>query len=1024
MWTIKQAADLQALLQPVTARGGSFVYALRLTGTAPDAEDSLRQLLEKAQDTASLTVNRLTNPDGRALAELTAVTGPVSAVPEQGEMRRHLEGWLPGLRPKVLDDLAEALSGELTALRLSGKNDSVLRNAYVKLLCWLKNAALNALQRVGTGLAPKVILCGQAGTYELSWLWAVACAGCDALLLDTAGKPGSAGRLQTLELPGQRAFPPDFDPLRLMGQGKPASSAAPANTAVNRAPLGAPRPTPVRPAQTQQTHPQGGVRLQLGTRPGASPAGGGRQNAAPQQTQASQPAGGSNPAGGGSNFHFRISGMQTPPQETAQPAPASQPTGGSNFHFRMSGMQTPPQETAPSAPASQPAAGGSNFHFRMSGMQTPQETTQPVPASQPTGGGSNFHFRMSGMQTPPQETAPSAPAAQPTGGQSFHFQMGGSSRASQNTAPQPAAQPSGGASGGSGYHFQLHSPKQAETPAGTGGAAPDGRINLTRGSGRVGAVPAPQAPVRTQRGTAPAQGGILCTNAWLQQDDGLDAVTRLPEKRSDKPGLICNLLLRAVGCEDPSTYEGELLQMATRMRGQSRKVVPIDGGLEPPTQEEIAQVRRRGMYASPEQAVKELAGNLQAGASLELQRMLTAGFLEVMGMEARRPGVATGVLVNTAVHVICWFRRYQARLFSGWKRPQLACVFVAGGARNDKEALFYRLLARLPADVILLCPDGHVDCTEDPLLYELHYENRCSLDAFPKEGGHLTTTARRAEGVIQTLLHQDAGMYQDRQFSKAQSVILHSTAEEIDLYWRQELQYRPGFSTAGGTVTMPVLFAKVSGVSNPRKLLPYWQDIKRLMGKDTVTITSFPHIRRGDPNPVAPHATEFLAGGRLQRDRIRTHRCYQNGLLRQEMEELLLDKLQLMLDERLIAGTYQNGTEYTVVSVCLNLSKEIRRLIQEFTNFATRNPKLLGVFCGDEPPSQEDAILSLYLSMIGFDVVYYVPTGYQGIERWYTRPLLDEHQAGDYLYDLRVPDFSTITDGALRNIINNFKRRT
>ncbi len=111
------------------------------------------------------------------------------------------------------------------------------------------------------------------------------------------------------------------------------------------------------------------------------------------------------------------------------------------------------------------------------------------------------------------------------------------------------------------------------------------------------------------------------------------------------------------------------------------------------------------------------------------------------------------------------------------------------------------------------------------------------------------------------------------------------------------------------------------------------------------------------------------------------------------------------------------------MSVCLNLGKELRRLLQEFNNFATANPKLLGVFCGDEPPSQEDAILCCYLSLLGFDVVIYAPTGYQCIERWYTRPLVDEHQAGEYVYDLRVPDFKTIPDNTLKNMLDRIRRR-
>ena len=47
------------------------------------------------------------------------------------------------------------------------------------------------------------------------------------------------------------------------------------------------------------------------------------------------------------------------------------------------------------------------------------------------------------------------------------------------------------------------------------------------------------------------------------------------------------------------------------------------------------------------------------------------------------------------------------------------------------------------------------------------------------------------------------------------------------------------------------------------------------------------------------------------------------------MQEHILRKTQGMLDERLIRGTFENGTEYTVLSTILGMSKEILRLIRK-----------------------------------------------------------------------------------------------
>ena len=84
------------------------------------------------------------------------------------------------------------------------------------------------------------------------------------------------------------------------------------------------------------------------------------------------------------------------------------------------------------------------------------------------------------------------------------------------------------------------------------------------------------------------------------------------------------------------------------------------------------------------------------------------------------------------------------------------------------------------------------------------------------------------------------------------------------------------------------------------------------------------------------------------------------------------------------------------------------RLIQKF-DFTKRNPKLIYLNTGEKVISLEDTILTAFLSLVGFDVVFFVPTGYQSVEKYFNRKLMDEHQIGDYMYDLQVPDFDRIS---------------
>ena len=277
------------------------------------------------------------------------------------------------------------------------------------------------------------------------------------------------------------------------------------------------------------------------------------------------------------------------------------------------------------------------------------------------------------------------------------------------------------------------------------------------------------------------------------------------------------------------------------------------------------------------------------------------------------------------------------------------------------------------------------------------------MKKYPRESGEIQigTAAYHAERELDTLMYQDSGMYRNQQYGKAVSVTLRTMYEEIELLWDQELKYRPNFSTLEDTVNMPVLFAKVSGVKDGN-LSGYWSAIRGLVTADTLVVREAPYLESTDYNPMKAYAAEFFKNGKVQKAKIRAHQAYPYGVLREEIQEHILEKLQLLIDQRTIRGTFENGTEYTIVATVLNLKKEIVRLMQKF-DFTRKNPKLIYINPTEKPISLEDTILAAFLNLAGFDVVFFVPTGYQSIEQHFNHRLMEEHQIGEYLYDLQAP---------------------
>ena len=519
-----------------------------------------------------------------------------------------------------------------------------------------------------------------------------------------------------------------------------------------------------------------------------------------------------------------------------------------------------------------------------------------------------------------------------------------------------------------------------------------------------------------------APAGIApCTNAWMKAPDVKEILTAV-RARGDDPKLFYNAFVVQYGVEDKLLFPSDMVAFYQQLKREGRKVCLENGRLPPPTPEEIAAVRRRN-HQTAEQLAADLAANLQYPNNQQLQTLMRQAFLDVVLEEDKAVGGNLNRLLNKAVYLVAWMKRYQKDLFQNWQAPEVGVFILFGACSGDNEALFLRLLAKLPVDVLVLLPDLNAPCVlKDPALLDLHKEHSLPMTDFPVEPSQMRvrTAAYQAEREMDSILYQNTGLYRAKQHQKAEVVTLQTMYEEIGLLWDQELKYRPGFAAEGDTVTIPVLLEKICGIKDG-PILPYWLEIKKLITPETTLVTKLPWQTGLEANPMKPYATQFLRQGRLQREKIKQHKDYPYGILRPEIQDYLLDKLQVLLDEKLIAGTYQNGTEYTIVSTILGLPKDLLRRIQNF-DFTKKNPKLIIISTTEETLSLEDSILVAFLNLVGFDILFFVPTGYQSIEKYFQKPFANEHQLGPYRYDLQVPDFRTLHEGGKSSIRKLFGR--
>lgn len=509
---------------------------------------------------------------------------------------------------------------------------------------------------------------------------------------------------------------------------------------------------------------------------------------------------------------------------------------------------------------------------------------------------------------------------------------------------------------------------------------------------------------------------IMCTNAWIEKQRGLEIIKEPVLMRGKEEKFIYNAFVRINGAEDKYIYSDQLYRMQQDLKNAKRHLVIVNDKIPNPTPEEINGIKR-GNYANTEQLILNISQNIVYSSNLELQKLMRKSFVDIILEESQKENSNINKLSSKSVYLLCWLKRYSQKLFSNWNQSEVGVFIYFGGCKNDNESLFLKMLSKIPVDVLILCPNlNNKCCLSDDLLYEENNTESLNLEKYPEDSSlvKMGTVASYAEQEMMDIMSSDSnGLYKNQQFAKANSISLQTMYEEIPSMWDITVNYRQFFRIENNTVDIPVVFAKVSGVKDGM-LDSYWNSIRKLNTENTLLITKIPYIDSGTPNKFKGLASEFYKNGKLQKEKIKNHSDFPYSILREEMQNHILDKIELLINNKLVKGIGENGTEYTVIGWCLNLPKEIVRMIQSF-DFTKKNPKLIFINTTDKILSLEDSIIVAFLNLIGFDILFFVPTGYQCIEKHFTKKLMEEHQIGDYQYDLEVPDLTISSVNKLGN---------
>jgi len=316
------------------------------------------------------------------------------------------------------------------------------------------------------------------------------------------------------------------------------------------------------------------------------------------------------------------------------------------------------------------------------------------------------------------------------------------------------------------------------------------------------------------------------------------------------------------------------------------------------------------------------------------------------------------------------------------------------------------MLSAMPVDILVISPDKSArdafvslgDRGKEELL-----PNSMPLFPFPQSEPKVrtSTAAYDAARELDTILYSDTGLFRNRQFTRCNPVTLRTTYDEIEILWKEEAKFRPGFEAGNGRVAVPNIFARICGVKDG-DTNAYFRTIERMTTDKTIFIPAFPWITPDKPNPLRENVHKFFKDGSILPDKIKHHKDYLYDYLSEDTQDYVLEKIQQIIDLKWIKVSTL-GIEFKILAVLLNLDKTTLRLIQQF-DFTKDTPKVIIVHTDESMPSLEDCIYLAFLNLAGFDIAVFTPTGYRDLDKYLLRDAYEEHQIGTYLFHLQVPD--------------------
>ncbi|MDR0987668.1 MAG: YceG family protein [Ruminococcus sp.] len=453
--------------------------------------------------------------------------------------------------------------------------------------------------------------------------------------------------------------------------------------------------------------------------------------------------------------------------------------------------------------------------------------------------------------------------------------------------------------------------------------------------------------------------------------------------------------------DDYSVYRNMLFTLRDNLLKSPKCLIYIENGMRDPTPEEtsifaeIPQTDRESMLAAFLPLVKINGDPIREKEAASAFAKVTAD-------------VPDNELFDFCEKLIIRLSRCTRSNHYTTACAEIPLILFYGKITKD-ELIFLHFMSMTGMDVLYISENK----AAEEMLKNNNFTGKMQLFSLPVSGEippfpdrllkvKVATDAYRASKQLDEYLYGSDTFFRDFQFPKMQALTLKTTLDEIDVLWHEQAKYRSGFKVDGDRVTVPNIFAKISGVKGG-DMDDYWDDIKMKLSPMTIQTRNTASYKRDLDNSQLRIYQNYITGEHIEIAKLKNSSLNKFQFLSENIQNTIFEKMQEAADSGFLKLGFAELLPQ-IIHVGINLDKNFLHLYQKY-DFTKDIPKFIIIDAIEDTFSKSECIQLVLCNLLGFDIIVYTPTGYRNLETFVDDSAFESYIQGEYKYKISIPRF-------------------